>query len=168
MTREETKINQIVGIKGGELYVLEDVFKYSDGFKGATGYSMNTISQSYIDEGNEVDFLCEEYDYLWREAVQAGSTTDSLQEFMQNWVDECSLYDQLYPFDDNSYRYDTEKLVKALPEEQKAELEKVFGVMGEDYVTWSVGSCGRCFKADDEWDVIFRPDLLELIKQYEN
>ena len=87
---------------------------------------------------------------------------------MENLVNDCQFYDQLYPLDDNSFRYDTEKLVEELPADQKAELEKVFGVMGEDYVTWSVSGCGRCFNANDEWDVIFRPDLLELIKQYEN
>ena len=168
MTKEEIKINQIVGIKGGELYVLEDVFKYSDEFKGATGYSMGTISQSYIDEMNDIDFLESKLDYLWREAVQAGNTTDSLREYMQNLIDECQFYDQLFPLDDNSFRHQTEKLVEELPAEQKVELVKVFGVIGEDYATWSVNGCGRCFKADDEWDVIFRPDLLELIKQYES
>ena len=168
MTREKTKINQIVGIKDGELYVLEDVFKYSDGFKGATSYSMGTISQSYIDEMNDIDYLESELDCLWREAVQAKETTDSLREYIESLVNDCQFYGQLYPLDDNSFRYQTEKLVEELPADQKAELEKVFGVMGEDYVTWSVSGCGRCFKADDEWDVIFRPDLLELNKQYEN
>ena len=168
MTREETKINQIVGIKDGELYVLEDVFKCSDGFKGATGYSMNIITQKYIDDMNDVDYLESELDYLRREAVQAGNTTDSLRKYMQSLIDECQFYDQLFPLDDNSFRHQTEKLAEELPAEQKVELEKVFGVIGEDYATWSVSSCGRCFNANDEWDVIFRPDLLELIKQYEN
>lgn len=167
MTREETKINQIVGIQKGELYILEYVFKHSDDFKGATGYSMSTLTQEYIDEMNDIDYLCEENDYLWREAVQAQRTTDSLQEYMQSLVDECSYYDMLFPFDDNSFRDQTEKLVEELPTEQKAELEKTFGVMGEDFVTWNCSCCGRCFNADDEWDVIFRPDLVELIKQYE-
>ena len=168
MTREEIKINQIVGIKNGELYVLEDVFKYSDGFKGATGYSMNVITQEYIDNMNDIDYLENELEYLWREAVQAEKTTDSLREYMESLVDESQFYGQLFPLDDNSYRYDTEKLVEELPAEQKAELEKVFGVMGEDYATWSVSGCGRCFNANDKWDVVFRPDLLELIKQYES
>lgn len=168
MTREETEINQIVGIKDGELYVLEKVFRYDNGYKGVTGYSMNVITQKYIDDMNDVDCLESELDYLWREAVQTGNTTDSLREYMENLVNDCQFYDQLYPLDDNSFRHQTEKLVEELPAEQKAGLEKVFGVMGKDYATWSVGSCGRCFNANDEWDVIFRPDLLELIKQYEN
>ena len=84
MTREETKINQIVGIKDGEIYVLEDVFKHSDGFKGTTGYSMNVITQEYIDGMNDIDYLESELDYLLREAVQAGNTTDSLREYVQS------------------------------------------------------------------------------------
>lgn len=168
MTREETKFSKIVGIKNGELYVLEYVFQHSSGFRGATGYRMGTISQSYIDEMNDINYLEAELDYLWREAVQAGNTTDSLREFMQSLIDECQFCDQLYPLDDNSFRYQTEKLVEELPAEQKVELEKFFGVMGEDYVTWSVSGCGRCFNPNDKWDIVFRPDLLELIKQYES
>lgn len=167
MAREEQQINQIVGIKDGELFVLDYVFKHGDNFKGATGFSMGTITQDYIDEMNDVNTLCEEYDYLWRESVQAKSTEDSLQDYMQSLIDECSSLDQLFPFDDNSYRHETEKLVEELPSEQKAELEKVFGVMGEDFATWSVSCDGRCFNANDEWDVIFRPDLVKLINEYE-
>lgn len=167
MTKQEEQINQIVGIKDGELFVLENVFKHTDSFKGATGYSMGTITQSYIDDMNDIDMLCDEYDYLWREAVQACSTEKGLEDFMQSLIDNCSFYDQLFPFDDNSFRYQTEKLVEELPEEQKKELEKVFGVMGEDFAAWSVSGCGRCFNTDDKWDVIFRPDLVELIKEYE-
>lgn len=165
--KEEKQINQIVGIKDGELYVLNYVFKHGDNFKGATGYSMGTITQSYIDDMNDISTLCEEYDYLWRDAVKEERTTDSLEDFMQSLVDECSFYDQLFPFDDNSYRYETEKLVEELPAEQKEELEKVFGVMGEDFAAWSVSGGGRCFNANDNWDVVFRPDLVELIKEYE-
>lgn len=167
MTRQEKQINQIVGIKDGELYVLEYVFKHSDEFKGATGYSMGTITQSYIDEMNDVSMLCEEYDDLWKEAVNEERTTSSLENFMQELVDECSYYDKLYPFDDNSFRYQTENLAEELPADQKQELEKVFGVIGEDFAAWSVSGCGRCFNANDKWDVIFRPDLVELIKEYE-
>ena len=168
MTRQETKINQIVGIKNNELYVLEHVFKHSDDFKGATGYHMSIITQDYIDEMNDVHFLCEEYSYLWREAVQAGHTELGLQEFMQDWIDSCQYDDLLFPTDDNSFRYMTEKLIKELPEDQKKQIEEVFGVMGEDFAAWDCSGCGRCFNADDEWDVVFRPDLLELIKEYES
>ena len=167
MNKQETKINQIVGIKDGELYILENAFKYSDGFKGVTGYHMNTITQEYIDDMNDIDALCEEYNYLWREAVQAGSTEKGLQEFMEDWVNECSFDGYLFPSDDNSYRYQTEKLIDALPENQKKQIEKVFGVIGKDFVTWTCSGCGRCFNANDKWNVIFRPDLIELIKQYE-
>lgn len=167
MNKQETKINQIVGIKGSELYILEYAFKYSDGFKGVTGYSMNVITQKYIDHMNDIDYLEADLDYLWREAVQTGKTTDSLREYMQSLIDECQFYNQLFPLDDNSFRHQTEKLVEELPAEQKVKLEKVFGVIGKDFVTWTCIGCGRCFNTNDKWDVIFRPDLIELIKEYE-
>lgn len=167
MSRQENKINQIVGIKGGAIWILEDVFQYSDDFKGATGYSMNTLTQDYIDDMNDIENLTSEYDYLWREAVQGGHTELGLNDYMEFLINENECYGGLYVGDDDSYRYETEKLIDELPEDHKKQIEKEFGVLGKDYVTWQVSSGGRCFNADDEWDVIFRPDLVELIKEYE-
>lgn len=167
MTRQEKKINQIVGIKNNELWILEDCFKYSDNFKGCTGYHMNILTQEFIDDMNDINNLTAEYDYLWKEAVAAGRTELGLEDYIQECVDECQYYGQLYLGDDNSFRYDTEELIEQLPEEQKALIEKHFGIKDKNYVTWAVSGCGRCFNPDDEWDVIFNPELIELIKEYE-
>ena len=49
MTRESTRYNTIVGVKDGEIFVLEETFKYSDNFEGAVGYSMRPLTQDDID-----------------------------------------------------------------------------------------------------------------------
>ena len=167
MVREERKINQIVGIKNNEIWILEDCFKYSDSFKGCTGYHMNIITQDFIDDMNDLDNLIDEYDYLWRDAVAAKQTDLGLEEYIEQCKNECQYYDQLYLGDDNSFRDDTEELIEQLPADKKAIIEQYFGVKDKDYVTWSVSGCGRCFNPDDEWDVIFNPELIELIKEYE-
>lgn len=168
MTREGTTYNQIVGIKDNELWILEDSFQHSDDFKGVTGYHMDTMTQDYIDSRNDTSELMEEYDYLWREAVAAKNTELGLEEYiemLQRDV-ECNS-DGLFLGDDDSFRYQTEELINNLPKEQKEKLESIFGVMGEDYVTWNCSGCGRCFNADDEWDYVFNPELLEVIKKHE-
>ena len=42
-------VNEIVGIKDDEVYVLQTVFD-DNGFKGATGYSMRPLTQSEVDD----------------------------------------------------------------------------------------------------------------------
>jgi hypothetical protein len=165
MTREITTYNQIVGIKDNELWILEDSFQHSDDFKGVTGYHMDTITQSYIDDRNDTSKLIKKYDYLWREAVAAKNTELGLEEYIEMLQRDNS--DDLFFDDDDSFRYQTKKLINNLPKEQKEKLESIFGVMGEDYVTWNCSGCGRCFNADDKWDYVFNPKLLEVITKYE-
>ena len=163
--RESTKYNKIIGIANGSVYVLEETFKYSDdGFKGCCGYTMSTISQDYIDERNDVDWLCDNYDDVWREAVRAGQTTMGLEDFMDDWVRNCC---DLFPSDDPSHRSDFEQALEdARPEVAKKVIE-YFGADIEDFGAWNNKGCGRCFNKDMEWDELFEPELWEMIRTYE-
>lgn len=163
--RESTNYNKIIGISNGLVYVLKDTFKYSDGFKGCCGYAMSTISQDYIDEHNDVDWLCEnEYD-IWHEAVRANTTTLGLDDFMKDLVLNCC---DLFPLDDSSFRSDFEDALKdARPEVAKKVIE-YFGADSDEFGAWNNGCCGRCFDKDMKWDELFEPELWEMIKTYES
>lgn len=168
MSRISEKINEIVGIKDGELVILEELFAYDDSdFKGATGYTMRPLTQKEIDDGNDIDYLVDEYDWLWRDAVAANKTDLGLYDYLQEWVDACGYDGLLFPGDDYSYRSKTELLVERLPKEYKKIIEEHFGEQGEDYETWIISSCGRVFSDSCELDVVLRPDLMERIKEYE-
>lgn len=167
--RQETKYNQIVGIKDGCVYVLQESFLYgSDGMRGCCGYSMGTLDQGTVDYYNDVDNLTNELKYLWKEAVASDDTEDSLVEFLErmkyNYIEIDNLY---YVGDDDSYRYQFNNLIDDLPEDQKKIIEQHFGVQGEDFVDWQISGGGRCFDPDMEWDVLFRPDLIEVINDFE-
>ena len=167
--RQETKYNQIVGIKDGCVYVLQESFQYgSDGMRGCCGYSMGTLDQETVDYYNDIDNLTNEFKYLWKDAVASDATEDSLSEFIEsvkyNYTEIDNLY---YVGDDDSYRYTFHNLIDDLPEDQKKIIEQHFGVKGDDFVDWQVSGGGRCFDPDMEWDVIFRPDLIEVINQFE-
>lgn len=163
MDRISNKINEIVGIRDGAVYVLEETFQYGDkGMKGATGYSMRPLTREEIDSASDPQNLRD----LWVEAVKEDATDLGLNE----WVEDLEYNmdsDQHYPFDDTSYRTEFNQLLEEEDEETQTKIEEYFGVRGEDYVDWSVVSCGRCFSADDEWDEILNPYALELIKEFE-
>ena len=157
--------NKIIGIANGLVYVLEEAFEYADGFKGCCGYTMSTISKDYIDERNDVDWLCDNYDYIWRDAVKEEKTTLGLEDFMENWVHNCC---ELFPTDDPSYRSEFEEALEdARPEVAKKVIE-YFGADSEDFGAWNNEGCGRCFDKDIEWDELFEPELWEMIRRIES
>lgn len=162
--RESTKYNKIIGIANGLVYVLEETFKYADEFKGCCGYAMSTISQDYIDEQNDVDYLCDNHEDIWRETVRAGQTTLGLYDFMEDLVHNCC---ELFPSDDPSFRMDFEQALQdARPEVAKKVIE-YFDADSEDFGAWNNEGCGRCFHKDMEWEELFEPELWEMIRATE-
>lgn len=163
MNRISNKINKIVGIRDGAVYVLEETFQYGDkGMKGAVGYSMRPLTQEEIDSASDSQNLRD----LWVEAVKADVTDLGLDE----WVEDLEYgmdSNQHYPFEDTSFRTEFKKLLENSSARIQRKIQDVFGVEGEDYVDWSACSCGRCFSADDEWDEVLNKGALEIIKEFE-
>ena len=165
--REENKIKKIVGIKDDEIYVLEYTFGEDGepkGFHGATGYSMRPLKQYEIDDGND-PYNNED---LWIEAVRTGETYLGLEDWVEQVLMENMTSDQLFPYDDTSYRWEFNELIDELPEEQKKIIEDVFGEKGVNFVEWTSSTGGRCFDKDDKWDYVFNQKLLDEIMRFEN
>lgn len=162
MADNETHYNAIVGVIDGELAILEYTFEDSENFKGAVGHTMRTLTQEQID--SQKDEADEE---LWKGAVASGSTTLGLNDWWEDACDEAEMNNLYYPYDDDSYRYETNELYEALSDDNREKIEEIMGVKGEDYVDFECGSGGRCFNANEEWDLILRPDLVELINKLE-
>lgn len=157
----KTHYNAIVGVIDGELAILEYTFKDSENFKGAVGHTMRTLTQEQIDSQKEAD------EELWKGAVASGSTTLGLDDWWEEVCNEAEMEGRYFPFDDDSFRYETNGLYEALPDNDRKKIEKIMGVKNKDYVDFSCSSCGRCFNANEEWDLILRPDLVELINKVE-
>lgn len=164
MADNETHYNAIVGVIDGELAVLEYTFEDSGNFKGATGYRMRTMTQEYIDCRKDPDNADDD---LWKQAVADGYTTLGLEDWWEDACDEAEMNDQYFPFDDNSFRYETNELYEALSDDDRKKVEEIMGVKGTDYVDFDCSCCGRCLNANEEWDLILRPDLVELINKVE-
>lgn len=121
-------------------------------YGGACGVTMNTINQAYIDEMNDRDYVAQEYDYLWREAVASHNTELGLDDYIDGLISEIQYSDNLFVGDDPSFRYDCEEAIDALPDELRAKVEAIIGVKDEDYVALSCVSCGALFSSMKDID----------------
>lgn len=153
---ERQTINKIVGIKDGEVYVLEEVYN-DNGFKGAVGYSMRPLTEDYVEEMKDPEYARD----LWKQAVQLDETDLGLEEWAEEANEEAELECRYFATDDDSYRDEFEDLVEELPQEQKEQVQKLTDL------TWQVSSGGRCFEKDMKFDVVFDKELLDLINKHE-
>lgn len=149
--KTETKYNKIVNYnqETKEITVLDDVFKYDDGFKGATGTTFEPISKTEYKERMKKDNVIEsliECNHLPEEFKRGGynalykamKANDEVEDFMF----------------DCSYREMWDYLRKELNLTKK-----------EAYIFNCTGG-GRCFDSDFQGNI--NPELSEIIREYEN
>ena len=169
-THKEVKYNTIVGVDThDELVILEYTFKQG-ALKGATGYKMTVLTEGEIEYRSTLEYNEDIVKEIWKEAVRTDKTEYGLEDFFEYNIQQNLNSDELYPFDDPSFRLQTENMYECLSDEDREAVENILGVYGEDYVTFTCTSCGRIFSKDiteADFKVIIRPDLLEVIKKVE-
>lgn len=177
----------VIGVtKDESLLLLEKLFWDSSGFHGATHYGMRPLDKAEIESHRDPD--SDNLSELWKMAVQAGETTDSLEKFAEaanEEADACGLY---YPCDDPSFRDDALTAWSDLSDEGRTLAARAMGAgrLVEDieskeasestdgydnFVTFSCTSCGR-LGADcgsKEWlDAAIAPkEVLDIIRRFE-
>lgn len=144
MEREELKINKLVGIKDGEIYVLSECFKYGDGFKGCTGYSMSPLTQEEIDQANDASY--NDLEDIWRECVSSGGTLQGYEEWFEEAVEEAHNSGLYFPWDDPSFRDDFNSIIRNISSEHCRKIIEHFGTR----VTLDDGELDESYLPDDE------------------
>ena len=151
----ETAYNLPVGIKDGEIYFLETVFDYRDGFTGATGFSLRPLTHGEVDERNTDEYYEEHSKEIWQQAVAHDDEENSLSDFVENTI-KANEFDVDYCGHDNSWSdyYD----------EAKKHLED------DNIASFEAGGCGRLFNKEllNSFDKVINQDLINEIKKYEN
>ena len=110
-TRHATHYYEVIGTTSdGGVVILEEVFKYPDGFKGATGALVYPVSEDEIERAL-VDEKEDYYEEFWREdAGESNGTTLGLTEWVANiWDDE--YIDSRF---ENYEHLETEDIAKAV------------------------------------------------------
>lgn len=191
------KYNRIIGIKGDDVYVLDEVFEYPDGFHGATGFSMRLIMPDEINDLRGDDSYYDYYKEGWKEAVRTDATEDSLEEWSERaWEEEKQDYNAVFPGDwDHSFVDEFKKGLDYL-EQQRPEdfrrfwdwwMDRLENVDCEDPAAtyqeeWTndndscgwqelgvfrVGCCGRCLTELGETDLVLDPEALRIVQEAE-
>lgn len=155
--RKQIDVNKIVGIKDNEVYVLEYVFD-DDGFKGAVGYSMRTLTKQEVEDyRSDTEHLRD----IWVEAVKSGHTSFGLDDFAEMANEEAEMYGRYYCGDDDSFRDKFHDLLDELTDDEKK-------LLPTTDLDWTCCGCGRHFDKDMKFDVVFNREALDLIYEYEN
>ena len=148
-------INNIVGIdETDELVYIENIHLNGACSRGENlyldihGYTFRKITNDDIEERRSPEYAENERD-MWVIAVQDGYTDSSLEDW---WEELCDEADGLYPYDDNSFRYELEKAYENLNKKNKEAIEEEWGIKGnpdEDTDSevnqnsdWVTGYCG--------------------------
>ena len=151
--KDEISFDKPIGIKDGEIYFLNYVFKHEDGFKGATGFSLRPLDQKEVDYRNTPLYYEDIYRDSWKCEVSADTTEFGLAEYIEHYI-KPNEYDVDYAGHDTSYseHYD----------EAKTHFKNA--------VSFECGSGGRCFnhKLLNSFDIVINQELIDLIKKYED
>lgn len=150
--RTKTKFNKIVNFdkETNEITILDELFEYKDGFKGATGTKFEPVSKA------EYDAVLDEYlnnpqavSEYWKDNIGEPLTYDeiiSISESEDEVLSICGGFDDSYS---ELWDYIREEL--NLSED-------------EAYIFNCVGG-GRCFDKDFQGNV--NPELSKFIREYE-
>jgi hypothetical protein len=152
-------IDKLIGRDiSGDYYWLEYVFEDSSDFRGAVGSVFRPVSVTKKEERMTPENAREWLAEGWREAVKAGTTEQSLDDYIQNVIDidgESAFFDQSY-FDTGckiAEIYNSE-LPKDADESEQAEFS-------------DCGGGGRCFNQKIVWNKIYDQEALTLALSYE-
>lgn len=147
---ERKNINAVVARKGNEFYILETVFEHDNGFKGATGLVAVGIEQREYDyRTTDRDELTEYFRDSWKEAVKTDDTELGLEDYVDDMIELEDIEEII--FDSSASEY----------------LEEI-NEKGFDFVYTDCVGGGRIFLHENDFDEVYRQDLIELIKQYED
>lgn len=133
-----------------EVKMLDSFFQHNDGFKGVTGSSFYYVSPEEINNRNDLETISDDYDFIWKEAVNNGNTEESKEEYMQNFIDSyTSNSDGLFVGHDTSYVHKLDRdddFIKFYNSNKKT---KLTGLYDSDEGTFECIGGGRCFNGDE-------------------
>jgi len=148
-TRKQINYNQIVGIIGNDIYMLDYTFSDGKDFKGATGTVFNLVSKEQYEEtmDNQDDLFLD----MWKDAVANNTTEQSFKD----WFNDISDDEKLEINFDQSYS------------EYHDEIREIMNVSKEDYPVICCTGGGRCFKKGMKFDKVFNKKLIAEINKFE-
>lgn len=145
--RQSTTYNKVVNIaEDGEISVLADVFKYKDGFRGATGSSFYPVTKSEYEDKTDTQSCVE---YLIDSGIDLPTKYESFMEMVTD-MDEQERVNLMF---DNSYS------------ELWDMMREVAGLSEQDAYIFDCSGGGRIFDSNFQGNI--NPELSAIIREYE-
>ncbi len=150
----QTQVKKLVGRIDNSYYFCDTLFEHADDFKGATATVLCPVSEARRDEETDPngDYARDRFEDCWRQAVQAGQTTEGLDAYVEHILDidgDEAVYDM------SGYDY-WDILREAVPE-----------LTEEDFPVFECVGGGRSFSPDMKWDEIYDEELWQKVKAIE-
>lgn len=140
--------NIILGVYDDELYTLDCISSGIGNNPIIHLHSFRKLTEDYLEDMFDEDYVKD----LWKDMVASDNTELGLSDYADELRDEYEnadpRCDDMYYYDDSSYRASTIQNLENLSQEDLATIEEEFGVFGEDYVTIMVQSS---FHLDNEF-----------------
>lgn len=151
--RTAKKYNQLIGRIDNSYYFLDEIFKYSDDFQGATATVIEPVGRGEYDEQTSDENIREYLRDHWQMQVSDGSTEQSLDEY----VDEVTSYENV------------EDIVFSdiIDDDRTEDLRKRLAASVDDYPVFIASGGGRSFSKGMQWDFIYNQELLDEIEKVE-
>jgi hypothetical protein len=154
----------LVGRVGDEYYFLDEIFKYKDGFKGATGTVVMPVSKAYYEYATSEDGILERYmdamgEDEWISTLGLDRDDFEDEDEMIKAIED-GIYDlyrvgELNPFEEVNYKL--EEQMRELPEFSDSDEYPLFEIIG----------VGRIFDKNRKFDKIYNQELFNKIKEIE-
>ena len=150
----QTQVKKLVGRIDDSYYICDTLFEHTDDFRGAVATVLCPVTredyENRIDPGNPTTI--EYFEDCWRQAVHAGTTTSSLEDYVEAIL---GVDGEEAVFDFSGYEY-WDMLREAVPE-----------LTEEDYPVLECVGGGRSFSVDMQWDELYDESLWQEIKEIE-
>jgi hypothetical protein len=154
----------LIGRVGIEYYFLDEIFKYKDGFKGATGTIVMPVSKQYYDYATSEEGILERYmdamgEDEWLNTLGLDRDDFEDEDEMIKAIED-GIYDlyrvgELNPFEEVNYKL--EEQMRELPEFSDSDEYPLFEIIGG----------GRIFDKNIKFDKIYNQELFNKIKEIE-
>lgn len=151
--RTAKKYNQLVGRIDNSYYFLDEIFKYSDDFHGATATVIEPISKDEYKEATSVENVRNYLYEIWQMQVADGGTEQGLDDFVEYCLRYENEADIVY--------------VDLVDDERTEDLRKRFALSLDDYPAFQITGGGRSFSKHMDWDEVYNQDLLTEIEKVE-
>lgn len=147
-----------------EVKMLDSFFQHQDDFKGVTGSSFYFVDPQGIEERNDIDNIKDNYDFIWREQVQAQKTEESLDEWAESFKQEYIMNsDSLFVGHDTSYIHHLDRDQAFLDWHNSRFKTELKGCYDDEEGTFECIGGGRCFNSEEEDLVSYIDDSRALL-----